>query len=64
MECRCSRNNLGRILQALASTLTLSRPVHRVIVLGLLGAVFPSIVGAIYYFATGEQPVAFKVLPG
>jgi hypothetical protein len=30
----------------------------------VLGAVFPSIVGAIYYFATGEQPVSFRVLPG
>lgn len=30
----------------------------------VLGAVFPSIVGAICFFVTGEQPVAFKVLPG
>jgi hypothetical protein len=30
----------------------------------VLGAVFPSIVGAIYFFVTGDQPVAFRVLPG
>ncbi|MHC4202622.1 MAG: DUF6785 family protein, partial [Planctomycetota bacterium] len=30
----------------------------------VLGAVFPSIVGAAYYFATGDQPVSFRVLPG
>ena len=30
----------------------------------VLGAVFPSIIGAIYFMATGESPVAFLVLPG
>ena len=36
----------------------------RSVMLGLLGAVFPSIVGAICFFVSGEQTVRFRVLPG
>ena len=30
----------------------------------ILGAVFPCVVGAIYYAFTGEPPKTFLVLPG
>ena len=30
----------------------------------VLGAIFPSIIGAVYYFVTGDMPKRFQILPG
>jgi hypothetical protein len=67
----CGTFLLGWVVKVMVTKYGGSRLYNRLkpLMIGLiagevLGAVFPSIVGAVYYFVTGDTPKSFLVLPG